>query len=299
MHLHTIVALTDFSPAAEQALERAALLAGAHGAQLRILFAADVPVPRFDDPQARLVQRARHLARRHDLPVQTVQILSEDMAASVLRAAARADLLVLAAPVGQGPSWLPWRASLALRLLRRSPCPVLLVQEAPQAVAYDHVLVDVDFSPASRALVRYAGALQATATMELFHGADRREPTVAQAYKQDARRQARQRRVRLSDAFHARRNRVAMTTGAQDAVQQLVVQQQRTGADLLAMDGLPRGVLRAWWQSRRLQRLMGSVDCDVLLYRPCAGAGAGARPLVARGAALHAGDIGVAVGRAA
>ena len=44
MRLHTIVALTDFSPAAEHALERAALLAGAHGAQLRILFAADGPL---------------------------------------------------------------------------------------------------------------------------------------------------------------------------------------------------------------------------------------------------------------
>ncbi len=67
MRLHTIVALTDFSPAAEHALERAALLAGAHGAQLRILFAADGSVARFDDPQARLVQRARHLSRRHGL----------------------------------------------------------------------------------------------------------------------------------------------------------------------------------------------------------------------------------------
>ena len=295
MRLHTIVALTDFSSAAEQALERAALLAGAHGAQLRILFAADMPVPRFDDPQARLVQRARQLARRHDLPVQTVQLVSHDMVGSVQRAFAQADLLVLAAHMGLGRR-LPWRASLAQRLLRRSPCPVLLVQEAPQS-GYEHVLVDVDFSPASRTLVRYAGGLQTTATMELFHGADRREPTMAQAYHQEARRQVRQRRVRLTDAFHARRNRVAMHTGTQDGVLQLAVQQQRTGADLLALGGLSHGLLRAWWQGRRLRRLLDAVDCDVLVHSPRRSAGS--PPLVARGAALHAGDVGVAVGRPA
>ena len=116
--------------------------------------------------------------------------------------------------------------------------------------------------------------------------------TVAQAYRQDVRRQARQRRVRLSDAFHARRNRVAMTTGTQDAVQQLVVQQQRTGADLLVLGGLPPGLVRGWWQGRRVRRLLGGVDCDVLVCPPL-------QALVARGAALHAGDVGVAVGRAA
>ncbi len=211
----------------------------------------------------------------------------------VLRAAAQADLLVLDARMRRGWRSL-WRGSLLMRLLRHSPCPVLVVREAPRG-AYGHVLVDVDFSPASRAVVRYAGGLQASATMELFHGADRREPTVAQAYRQDVRRQARQRRVRLSDAFHARRNRVAMTTGTQDAVQQLVVQQQRTGADLLVLGGLPHGLVRGWWQGRRVRRLLGGVDCDVLVCRPQQAGD----ELVARGAALHAGDVGVAVGRAA
>ena len=294
MRLHTIVALTDFSLAAEHALERAALLAAAHGAQLRLLFAADTVVPVFDDPQARLVQRARQLSRRHGLPVQAVPLEPGSVAGGALRAAAQADLLVLDARMGRAWPSL-WRGSLLMQLLRRGSCPVLVVQEAPQA-GYDHVLVDVDFSSASRALVRYAGGLQTAATMELFHGADRREPTVAQAYHQDARRQARQRRVRLSDAFHARRNRVAMTTGTQDAVQQLVVQQQRTGADLLVLGHLPHGLLRNWWQGRRMRRLLGGVDCDVLVCPlPQAGAAAG---LVARGPALHAGDIGVTVGRA-
>ncbi|ADV01235.1 universal stress protein [Alicycliphilus denitrificans] len=293
MRLHTIVALTDFSPATEHALERAALLASAHGAQLRILFAADGPVARFDDPQARLVQRARHLSRRHGLPVQALPPEPDGAADGVLRAAAQADLLVLDARMRRGWRSL-WHGSLLMRMLRRSPCPVLVVREAPCG-AYGHVLVDVDFSLASRAVVRYAGELQDSATIELFHGADRREPSVAQAYRQDVRLQARQRRVRLSDAFHARRNRVAMTTGTQDAVQQLVVQQQRTGADLLVLGGLPPGLVRSWWQGRRVRRLLGGVDCDVLVCRPQQAGG----ELVARGAALHAGDVGVAVGRAA
>ena len=65
MRLQTIVALTDFSTAAEHALDRAALLAAEHKARLHLLFGAEQPDPKFVDPQARLAQRARQLARRH------------------------------------------------------------------------------------------------------------------------------------------------------------------------------------------------------------------------------------------
>ena len=40
MRLHTVVALTDFSTAAEHAVDRAAQLAAAHQARLHLLYAA-------------------------------------------------------------------------------------------------------------------------------------------------------------------------------------------------------------------------------------------------------------------
>ena len=54
MHLQTIVAITDFSAAAEQALDRAAMVAADHHARLRIHYGTDTPDPKFTDPHARL-----------------------------------------------------------------------------------------------------------------------------------------------------------------------------------------------------------------------------------------------------
>ncbi|EER58756.1 UspA domain-containing protein, partial [Acidovorax delafieldii 2AN] len=53
MHLNTIVAITDFSAAAEHALDRAALVAASHRAWLRILYGADTPNAGLADPYAR------------------------------------------------------------------------------------------------------------------------------------------------------------------------------------------------------------------------------------------------------
>ena len=85
MRLKTIVALTDFSAQAEHSLERAALMARAHEAQLRILYGAEVPHPKFDDPFARLEQRGRQIARRYGIPVKTLLARNNLDAKAVLK----------------------------------------------------------------------------------------------------------------------------------------------------------------------------------------------------------------------
>ena len=142
MRLQTIVALTDFSTAAEHALDRAALLAAEHKARLHLLFGAEQPDPKFVDPQARLEQRARQLARRHDLPVKALAYRGAGVVDEVLRAAVGADLLVLDKRAHQGVEQL-WRGGTLSQILRRSPCPVLVVQRAARE-AYAHVLLAVD-----------------------------------------------------------------------------------------------------------------------------------------------------------
>ncbi len=267
MRIQSIVALTDFSTAGELALDRAALLAAAHQARLHILFGAETPHPRFTDPQARLEQRARQLARRHGLPVQALEHRGGSVAGEALRAAAGADLLVMDRRPPAGMAGLLGGSTLA-RVLRASSCPVLVVQQ-PVHGAYAHVLVAVDFSAASDALVRYAGGLEAAAAVELFHAADRRCESTAQAlrdYRHEVRRQAQGRRVRLSDVFEARRNRVGMAVGAGDRARQLAVQQESAGADLVALAHRRRGLLGDLLRGRATRRVLDGVGCDVLVY---------------------------------
>lgn len=294
MRLQTIVALTDFSTAAEHALDRAALLAAEHKARLRILFGAEMPDPKFADPQARLEQRARQLARRHDLPVSALPYHGGDVADSVLRAAEGADLLVLDKRPQVGLGGL-WAGGTLAQVLRRSPCPALVVQQAALA-AYAHVLVAVDFSPASNAMVRYAGALDGSAAVELFHAVDMRDEAklrsaeasaqAVRTYREEMRRHAHDRLVRLSDGFEARRNRVGLSIGMGDMARQLAVQQESSGADLVALSHRRRSLVMDALLGSVARRLLGGVGCDVLVYPhdyPGAAArGAAPQPRVAR-----------------
>ena len=277
MHLNTIVAITDFSAAAEHALDRAALVAASHQARLRILYGADTPNPGLADPHARLEQRARQLARRHGIAVIALAAEADGaggVARQALRAAADADLLVLDRRTPSG-----WRhllcSTVLARILRASPCPVLVVQRAAQG-AYRRTLVAVDFSDASAALVRYAGGLQAEALLELYHAIDTRDEArlrsaeasmqALKAYRTQMRERAQHRMLPLATAHHARRNRVAMTIGAGDPARQLAVQHEATGADLIAVGHARRPALFEWLTGSVAGRLLGGVDCDVLVF---------------------------------
>ncbi|HNM40618.1 MAG TPA: universal stress protein, partial [Giesbergeria sp.] len=154
MRIQNILALTDFSTPAEHGLDRAATLAATHGARLRVLYVCETPPLQLADPAARLEQRARQLARRHGVPV-TAVIGTGRPLDDCLAEAERADLLVAHGRMHRPWPVPPWR-TLLYPLLRRCPCPVLVACRPPQG-PYARVLVAVDFSAASRPLVRYAG----------------------------------------------------------------------------------------------------------------------------------------------
>ena len=169
MRIQNILALTDFSTPAEHGLDRAATLAATHGARLRVLYVCETPPLQLADPAARLEQRARQLARRHGVPV-TAVIGTGRPLDDCLAEAERADLLVAHGRMHRSWPVPPWR-TLLYPLLRRCPCPVLVVCRPPQG-PYARVLVAVDFSAASRPLVRYAGDFETGAALELFHAID-------------------------------------------------------------------------------------------------------------------------------
>lgn len=268
MRLQTIVALTDFSTAAEHALDRAALLAAKHKARLHIVFGAEEPDPKFADPQDRLDQRARQLAQRHDLRVKAMTYRGDGVVQETLRAAAGADLLVLDNRASPGLGGL-WLGGTLAQILRRSPCPVLVVQQ-PAREAYAHVLVAVDFSAASSALACYSAALDGAAAVELLHTVDMRAQASVQAvrdYREEVRRHSQDWLLRLSQACGTQRNRVLMTVGTGGGLlQEAAAHQQRTGADLVALAHRRRGWLLDVLLGSMARRLLGSLACDVLVY---------------------------------
>lgn len=273
MRIQNILALTDFSIQAEHGLDRAAALAAAHGARLRILYACETPPLQLSDPMARLDQRARQLARRHGVEVGTIggtgRLLEDG-----LTEAAHADLLVAHGRMYRDGYVLP-RRQLLYPLLRRSPCPVLVVQR-PWLGAYARVLVSVDFCAASRPLVRYAGNLEAGAALELFHAIDTHDEArlrsaeastaAVQAYRREVQQYAQQQLYRLSDVFEARRNRVGTLIGRGDAVRHLTVQQERIGADLVVLGQERRSWLIDWVRGSVPRKLLsGGLQSDLLV----------------------------------
>lgn len=273
MRIQNILALTDFSIPAEHGLDRAAALAATHGARLRVLYACETPPLQLADPMARLEQRARQLARRHSVPV-AVAAGAEPLLEGCLAEAACADLLVV-----HGRMHRPWHAPpwwpLLPRLLRRSPCPVLLVQRPPQG-PYMRVLVAVDFSAVSRPLVRYAGDFGTGAELELFHAIDSHGEVrlrgaeaswaAVQAYRREVLQHAQERLYRLSEVFDTRRNRVGTLLGRGDPVRHLTVQQESIGADLVVLGQEPRSAFMEWVRGSVPRRLLaGGLDSDLLV----------------------------------
>lgn len=273
MRIQNILALTDFSIQAEHGLDRAAALAAAHGARLRILYACETPPLQLSDPMARLEQRARQLARRHGVPVTTIAGTGR-LLDDCLAEAARADLLVAHGRMHRTGPVLPWQP-LLFRLLLRSPCPVLVVQQPPRG-PYAQVLVAVDFSAASRPLVRYADDFEACAALELFHAIDTHDEArlrsaeasaaAVQAYRREMLQHAQEQLYRLSDVFHARRNRVGTLIGRGDLARHLTVQQERIGADLVVIGQERRSVFMGIVRGSVPRKLLaGGMASDLLV----------------------------------
>ncbi len=234
MTIRSILALTDFSAQGEQALDRAALVAVEHCAQLRIMYFVDVPNPNLIDPFERLAQRAQQLARRHRVSVAPVSRTSETVD-RVVEESACADLLVIDHRHHRILMRF-WQGTAFDQLVRRCQCPVLVVKREPSR-RYRRVLVAVDFSAEAKELVRYAGAFDVESELELFHSQSTLNQTT------ESRRCAEERLVRLTEPVGPTKNRVMTSVGHGDPSRQTFVQQQATGADLVVVG---KNRLRRW-----------------------------------------------------
>lgn len=271
MPIHSILALTDFSTPAEQALDRAALLAVRHQARLRVMYADEVPSLKFSDPFARLQQRVRQLARRHDIAAEALAH-SGCLVDAIVRHAARADLLVLD-PRQHRARHTFWRGTTLEQLMRRCPCPVLVVKQAPSRPSYRHVLVAVDFTPESSKLARYASGFEDESALELFHalntfdapGVRLDSGSAADAYRQAVLRDARDRLVRFSDSFDTRKNRASLAAGRAEPARQIVAHQDFVRSDLVIVGKRRDSTFVDFLFGSIAGRVVSLAGCDVLV----------------------------------
>lgn len=256
MTIRSILALTDFSMQGEQALDRAALVAVEHCAQLRIMHFVDVPNPNLTDPFERVAQRAQQLARRHGIAVEPVSRASETVD-RVVEESACADLLVIDHRHDRILMRF-WQGTTFDQLVRRCQCPVLVVKREPSR-RYRRVLVAVDLSAESKALVRYAGAFESESELELFHSQSTLNETT------ESRRHAEERLTQLTELVGPTGNRVMISIGHGDPSRQTFVQQQAAGADLVVVGKNRISALADFMFGGFAQRLLSWATSDVLV----------------------------------
>ncbi len=283
--LKHIMAATDFSAPADNAVRRAAALAAAHGAELLVVHVFDnrawQNAKRLfqrdewthgepeDTAGARLEETRERVAA--DCAVRARLLACEDSVGNGLRQLIddeAPDLLVLGA---RGEHWLKdlVLGSTALKLLQQVRLPVL-VSRVPAARAYAEVLVGVDFSPACERAVRFAAAAFPAAQQRLLHAFQiPMEGRIRLAGATDADMQGYLRIVRA----HAEKDMQRFSASVRG----------NGGGDSRVMHGPPASVLIEQAAASQAdivalgrhggssldERLMGSVPDNVLHYAPC------------------------------
>ncbi len=183
--MKTIVAATDFSASAHDALERAAQIARAHGAELHLVHAPahgmwsqgtgmfshlfdDGNAPSVEQDRARLDKIAAGLTRRfrikpvcHVLPGKA----SEEIAA--FAQSREADLVVVASR-GEGGVKRLALGSTALKILWAALTPVLVVRD-PTEAPYEKVLIATDLSERASYVCTKVAAIFPKAALTLVH----------------------------------------------------------------------------------------------------------------------------------
>ncbi|VTU39506.1 universal stress protein UspE [Variovorax sp. PBL-H6] len=270
---HSVLAITDFSNQGDHALARAGYLCAAHGATLKLLCVAYPGEPPPPDAACRLAHHALQLHQRHGIRVRALSRLAFSLD-DVLASARCADLLVWGTAPARGV-----RAFLVGQpveaVLRRCQRPVLVVRR-PAHAPYRSLVVAVDFTEASRSLVDLGFALNQQAKVELFHAistanegklryAEVSEHAI-KVYRDQCRRYAQDRMFWMTDSYDSRRNRVLSAIGHGDPARQVLVQQQRSNAELVVVGKHPASALSDFLFGSVAQRVLDhGRDRDVLV----------------------------------
>jgi len=265
----SILAVTDFSMEGHHALNRAALLSAEHGSVLHLACFSDAAEAPPADALIRLARHAQQLSQKHGVVARAASDLAHKVD-DLLPAASAADLVVWGAAPASGLRSLIFGQPVE-ELIRRAQRPVLVARNGATR-PYRSLLVAVDLSGASRALVDASLSLNKAARVELFHAistANEGKLRYAEvsdhairAYREQCRRHARDRLFWLTDSYDARRNRVQSTIAHGDAARQALVQQQRSGAELIVVGKHSASTFSEFLFGSVASRLLNMSDVD-------------------------------------
>jgi nucleotide-binding universal stress UspA family protein len=290
--LKQILVATDFSPAAQQAVQRAAWLAQRHGAQLHLIHAIAAAgwIDEVIGSSAQPGLAGLRPGIAAELEAQ-LQFLPESVQQ-------RTQLHVLDGPLPQSlPHWCAQRpaadllvlgacndahlrhfllGSTAHRMLRQAELPVLLVRNQ-SATAYSKVLLSTDFSESSIQAAELGVLLSAPAQYFLFHADERlHEPQLAfiglsgdviEDYRRErtvqSMRQLEQLARRWTDAGHQ------VLPVLRDAPTSRVLSQivEEAGIDLIVLGASGHGALARSVLGSVSEEAAASLRCDVLVVR--------------------------------
>lgn len=290
-----IVAATDYSPAAERAVQRAALIAMQLNAELHLLHVVHplslYPAPEFEPgilmqhEQYRQVASGNRLdalaAMLHDhfglQPHTATRIGRAHLEISAYAQSVSADLVVCGAR-GENTLLDLVLGSTASRLLRIAACPVLVIKNKNKKITpYRQVLVAVDFSPSSAAVFATALAIAHGARIEALHVYDTTiEEQMRQAGLDEA--SITDFRVRAGAEIDKRLDALVAGQPGEDLVTRHRMAGYPAAAICERIVALPADlvVLGRYGRSGMQELLLGSVskdvasaaDCDVLVVAP-------------------------------
>lgn len=281
-----IVAATDFSPSAERATARAAMLASAHGIPLELLHVvsesglaslrgwirepADLPDRLVADATSRLEAAASALGSGVPARVVVGEVVAQ------LRAAAAPEVLVVVGAHGAGTLGDLLIGSTAERLVSESAGPVLVVRDDPRA-PYSKVLAGMDLEASCPRLLAQLVALAPDARITALHAYEvpfestlsRAGVTVEEIQRLRAEAVARSIEAirKSSEAATGDPERVLPVAERGDPARLMVEHGRHAGAELLAVARRSRPWLHALLIGSVARRVVAEADRDVLVLR--------------------------------
>lgn len=284
-----LLALTDFSSNADQAVQRAALMAAARHVHLDLLHVMSSNALQLlqeflgvgSERENRLVEEARQQLRQLADGLQrdygitaTPELRMGNILDEVLAAADRAQMLVLGAH-GNSPLRDALIGSLALRVLSKCRQPILVVKQPPEQ-AYRRVVVPVDFSPHSAAALKMALAMAPEARITVIHAFEvpfEGKLMLAGASEEELRRyrsEAQQKALRgirqlLSDIPQNEVPRIVHLVEQADPAVFTLEQAKDFDADLIVIGKHGRSLMEEMLLGSVTRHVLTDAECDVLV----------------------------------
>jgi nucleotide-binding universal stress UspA family protein len=288
-----ILCAIDFSDSSRHALAHAAALARWYEAQLTVLHVSEVfPVPAvlpgnpspvigpYVSRDAIVSALEQFTAPLKDSGVPFVMDIEEGTAAHTIVEAAterEAGLLVMGSH-GRGGFEHFMLGSVTEKVLRKAPCPLLVVPPASESPAptvhFERILCPVDFGPSAMRALQYALSLaqEADATLTLLHivepipGETAGTPAVVEYLRQ------REEKVRedLRAAIPAEARdwcHPVEVIGSGKAYKEILRVAHETATNLIVMGVAGRGVLDRMFFGSTTNHVVRRAECPVLTLR--------------------------------